>query len=46
MFDYSCDDGNMNSGDGCSEICEIENNYGCIGGGSLTPSKCYPITNL
>jgi cysteine-rich repeat protein len=24
-----CDDGNIISGDGCSEICEIEDGYQC-----------------
>src|SRR3989344_2838171 len=31
-----CDDGNINSGDGCSDICEVEENWGCYG----QPSIC------
>ncbi len=31
-----CDDGNINSGDGCSNMCEVEENWGCYG----QPSIC------
>jgi cysteine-rich repeat protein len=38
-----CDDGNTNSGDGCSgDICEVELGYTCKGGGS-SPSVCESI---
>jgi len=32
-----CDDGNYLIGDGCSEICQVEIGFTCIG------SNCYPI---
>lgn len=35
-----CDDGNMNSGDGCSSNCHIEKDYQCTGGSSTNASKC------
>jgi cysteine-rich repeat protein len=35
----TCDDGNNNSGDGCSASCQIEPGYGCVG----TPSVCTSI---
>jgi cysteine-rich repeat protein len=34
-----CDDNNTKSGDGCSSICLIENNYTCIG----VPSACFAV---
>ena len=34
-----CDDGNTTSGDGCSKICQIENNYEC-------PVVGQPCTNI
>lgn len=43
----ACDDGNINSNDGCSSTCTIEPFYGCS---SSTPNecgqrKCYPVAN-
>jgi fibro-slime domain-containing protein len=37
-----CDDGNTTSGDGCSRICQIENNYDCPVAGQLcvNMAKC------
>jgi cysteine-rich repeat protein len=37
-----CDDGNTKSGDGCSAKCRIEqtDGYFCLGGDTVTPSKC------
>ncbi len=32
-----CDDGNTVNGDGCNNVCIVENNCSCIG----TPSSCY-----
>jgi cysteine-rich repeat protein len=32
----SCDDGNRNAGDGCSETCQVESGFSCIG----LPSSC------
>mgnify|MGYP000887736064 CR=1 FL=1 len=40
LFDLDCDDGNLESGDGCSAECAIETNFTCQGGSSSTPSKC------
>ncbi|MFO0761681.1 MAG: DUF4215 domain-containing protein [Byssovorax sp.] len=37
-----CDDGNMNSGDGCSSSCAIEPNYTCSG----APSVCVLHENV
>jgi fibro-slime domain-containing protein len=34
-----CDDGNTNSGDGCSRICQVENNWEC-------PEQGQPCRNL
>ncbi|MDZ4724562.1 MAG: myxococcus cysteine-rich repeat containing protein [Leptospira sp.] len=31
-----CDDGNTNSGDGCSNVCTVEGSYTCVG----SPSVC------
>jgi len=38
LFDSGeeCDDGNTNSSDGCSDICEVEYGYSCQG----QPSAC------
>ncbi|MDX9719303.1 MAG: DUF4215 domain-containing protein [Myxococcota bacterium] len=36
-----CDDGNLSSGDGCSESCQLEDGYACHG----TPSECGPDTD-
>ena len=35
-----CDDGNTVSGDGCSDICEIEEYYTCTGGTMSSPDYC------
>jgi cysteine-rich repeat protein len=35
-----CDDGNSNNGDGCSSICEVETDWGCLG----APSECFPLS--
>ena len=40
LFNLECDDGNILDGDGCSSICEVQNDYTCVGGTSLTPSGC------
>ena len=36
-----CDDGNKNSGDGCSSKCQIEDNYYCVGGFMGEADTCY-----
>lgn len=35
-----CDDGNLSSGDGCNENCEVEKGFTCQGGSSVKPSNC------
>lgn len=37
---YECDDGNYNSGDGCSVLCFIENGWNCTGGTPFEPDVC------
>ena len=39
---HECDDGNLESGDGCSETCTLEPGYSCDG---QSPTSCYPICN-
>ncbi len=34
-----CDDGNTDNGDGCSSLCEIEDDWECVG----EPSVCTPL---
>ena len=43
-----CDDGNKDSGDGCSQTCQIETNYVCKGGNStkLSADDCIPGTSV
>ena len=43
-----CDDGNKDSGDGCSQTCQIETNYVCKGGNStkLSADDCTPGTSM
>ena len=42
-----CDDGNTNSGDGCSSNCEIESGWGCTenSAGLSTCSQVSPCGN-
>ena len=42
IFNYGCDDGNINSGDGCSSDCWVESGYTCINnvGGASFCYKC------
>jgi hypothetical protein len=35
-----CDDGNTESGDGCSSVCKVEKFYVCSSGGPASPSEC------
>ncbi len=37
-----CDDGNLQNGDGCSSICEVEDNYICSGIGKI--SNCSKVS--
>lgn len=39
FFPEKCDDGNLLNGDGCSNLCIIENGYKCFN----APSNCSPI---
>ena len=38
-----CDDGNTQSGDGCSSQCEVENGFACSGGLASVPDQCLDI---
>ena len=38
--DESCDDMNIDGGDGCSSGCEVESGYDC--NPSVSPSECFP----
>ena len=35
-----CDDGNLDNGDGCNELCEIEAGWACAGGDESNPDVC------
>lgn len=37
---YECDDGDLNSGDGCSSVCDKELGYECTGGTHSGPDTC------
>lgn len=38
-----CDDGNTISGDGCSQLCDVETGWTCIGGSPTSRDYCYEI---
>jgi hypothetical protein len=38
-----CDDGNMNSGDGCSASCKVEPGWRCGGGTRTKPDSCTEV---
>ena len=38
-----CDDGNLDSGDGCSPTCTIEPGFVCSGGNLTSSDTCTPI---
>ena len=39
--DYNeCDDGNLQSSDGCNSLCVVEKNWKCSGGTFSTPDYC------
>ena len=42
-FGEQCDDGNFNSGDGCSDMCQVESGWQCTSVPSQT-SECRMIT--
>ena len=39
-FKDECDDGNLLNGDGCSNQCEVEDGWTCMGGTSMGTSNC------
>ena len=39
-FEDECDDENTDSGDGCSDQCEVEHDWTCFGGSTAVPSSC------
>lgn len=44
LYDYNeCDDGNSESGDGCSSSCQVEPNFACTGGSQSTADSCRSI---
>lgn len=40
---YDCDDGDNDSGDGCSDICGLEDGWTCQGGDTTNPDACNEI---
>jgi cysteine-rich repeat protein len=38
-----CDDGNLESGDGCSNDCKVEPGWTCSGGSIKSKDSCQPI---
>ena len=38
-----CDDGNTESGDGCSSVCTIESGWTCYGSSYTTKDTCYKV---
>ena len=40
LKNYECDDGNYNSGDGCSQLCFVEPGWNCTGGRGVGPPNC------
>jgi len=38
-----CDDGNLDSGDGCSPECQIEEGWICSEGSRTKKDSCFPI---
>jgi cysteine-rich repeat protein len=45
VFSAACDDGNTQSGDGCSSQCTVESNFTCSTVGS-GPSACFYVGNV
>ncbi len=43
---HACDDGNVEDGDGCSSICEVEESFTCSGGGVSSADVCRLLTTL
>ena len=39
-YDNYCDDGDNDSGNGCSSTCVIEEDFTCTGGNSNSPDTC------
>lgn len=39
-----CDDNNTVSGDGCSDVCEVEEGWTCVGGSTTSKSQCFNVT--
>ena len=46
MGQLECDDGNKQSGDGCSSECKIEEIYNCTGGNITSPDICTTTVNF
>jgi len=43
MYQYECDDGNLNNYDGCNDQCEVENGWQCAGGTPATKDTCWRL---
>ena len=43
LGEFECDDGNLENGDGCSNLCKIEEGFICQGGNTTNPDKCKDI---
>ena len=42
----ACDDGNTESGDGCSRVCQVELGFRCMGGSAATADGCVVDQNI
>ena len=43
LGELECDDGNQNSGDGCSNVCHLEAGFKCLGGSPTSNHGCNEI---
>ena len=43
MYQYECDDGNLNNYDGCNDKCVIENGWQCAGGSPTSADTCWRL---
>ena len=47
MGSLQCDDGNLDDGDGCNSLCQVEEGWICSGGNSATKDVCeYRLTEI
>lgn len=43
MGQYACDDGNLEDGDGCSHLCQLETGWNCAQDGCMDVSRPLPV---